>query len=200
MANGESQWITGPEARADVQRLRGGAGAILTGVATVIADDPSLTVRDARFNPHDRQPLRVVLDSKLRTPTTARMLSLDGETLIFCGDDAKAGPLQDAGASVVKVAMDEQIVDPAAVLQALAVREVNDVLVEAGPTVAGQLLMRQLVDELVIYQAPHILGSETRGMVTTPAWRRLADRATLNITDISRLGVDLRIIATPDYN
>jgi diaminohydroxyphosphoribosylaminopyrimidine deaminase/5-amino-6-(5-phosphoribosylamino)uracil reductase len=96
--------------------------------------------------------------------------------------------------------MDEQIVDPAAVLQALAVREVNDVLVEAGPTVAGQLLMRQLVDELVIYQAPHILGSETRGMVTTPAWRRLADRATLNITDISRLGVDLRIIATPDYN
>lgn len=200
MAGGESQWITGPEARADVQRLRGGAGAILTGVATVIADDPSLTVRDARFNPHNRQPLRVVLDSKLCTPTTARMLSLDGETLIFCGDDANASPLQNAGASVVRVAMDEQFVDPAAVLQALAVREVNDVLVEAGPTVAGQLLMRQLVDELVIYQAPHILGSETRGMVTTPAWRRLADRATLNITDISRLGDDLRITATPDYN
>jgi diaminohydroxyphosphoribosylaminopyrimidine deaminase/5-amino-6-(5-phosphoribosylamino)uracil reductase len=100
----------------------------------------------------------------------------------------------------VQVAAHGEHVDLQAVLQELAKREINDVLVEAGPTLAGQLIMQQLIDELVIYQAPQILGSETRGMVTTPAWQRLADRLTLAIIDVTRIGDDLRITALPDYN
>jgi diaminohydroxyphosphoribosylaminopyrimidine deaminase/5-amino-6-(5-phosphoribosylamino)uracil reductase len=200
MASGESQWITGTAARADVQRLRAAAGAVLTGVGTVLADDPSLNVRSTEYNPHDRQPLRVVLDSSLRSPPTMHMLSLAGDTLVFCRESANAGGLRAAGATVVQVAAHGEHVDLQAVLQELAKREINDVLVEAGPTLAGQLIMQQLIDELVIYQAPQILGSETRGMVTTPAWQRLADRLTLAIIDVTRIGDDLRITALPDYN
>ena len=200
MSSGESQWITGAAARTDVQRLRAEAGAILTGVGTVLADDPSLTVRATEFNPHKRQPLRVVLDSRLRSPATMKMLSLEGDTLIFCRDAAAAAALQDAGATVMQVAAQGEHVDLADVLQELGRREINDILVEAGPTLTGQLLTQQLVDELVIYQAPHILGSETRRMATTPTWQRLADRTTLDIIDVAKVGNDLRITALPEYD
>ncbi len=199
MASGESQWITGPAARTDVQRLRAESGAVLTGVATVLADDPSLTVRMPEFNPHDRQPFRVVLDSRLRMPASARMLSLPGETLVYCHDAGNARALSAAGATVVEVAADGAFTDLAAVLADLAGRGVNDVLVEAGPTVAGRVLAAGLVDELIIYQAPTILGSETKGMLTTPNWLRLADRVTLDILEMTRVGDDMRITAIPEY-
>ena len=198
MASGESQWITGVEARLDVQRLRARAGAIMTGIGTVLADDPSLTVREAAFNPHDRQPLRVILDSNLRTPLAAKMLALPGDTLIFCSPDAGADGLSDAGAEVVKVHTDDGLVDLSSVLQELADRGVNDLLVEAGPSIAGQLIEQKRVDELVIYQAPHILGSETMGMFNTPSWNELADRQALTITDVVQVGNDTRITAIPE--
>ena len=195
MASGESQWITGPEARADVQRLRARAGAILTGIGTVLADDPSLTVRDPAIETGGRQPLRVVLDDELRMPLSAEMLALPGETLVYCTRDADRKALIAAGADVVKIGASHGHVDAAAVLDDLGGRGVNEVLVEAGPTLAGALIAANLVDELVIYQAPHIMGSETRGMFRTPNWTALSDRRPLDIIDTRPVGPDTRITA-----
>jgi len=195
MSNGESQWITGPEARADVQRLRARAGAVMTGIGTVLADDPSLTVRDAAIDTRGKQPLRVVLDNSLRMPLSAEMLAPPGKTLVYCIDDEKRESLVSAGAEVIKVAASAGMVDVSVVLGDLAGREVNDVLVEAGPTLAGNLINAGLVDELVIYQAPHIMGSETMGMFDTPRWTELAHRKSLDISDVRRVGADTRITA-----
>ena len=197
MASGESQWITGADARADVQRLRARSGAVLTGIGTVLADDPSLNVRASDIETGGLQPLRVVLDSHMRMPLAAGMLALPGATLICCTGDQDAGALQDAGAEVMSFAGSEGGVDASAVLAELAARGVNDVLVEAGPRLAGYLLEKDLVDELVIYQAPHIMGSETMGLVSTPSWSSLTDRRALNIKDVRRVGADMRITATP---
>jgi len=193
MSSGESQWITGPEARADVQRLRAQSGAILTGIGTVLADDPTLNIRLEGLDTAGRQPLRAVLDSGLRMPLSAGMLDLPGTTVVYCADDTKRQPLIDAGADVVKVNAEDSVVDAAVVLVDLANREVNDVLVEAGPAVTGNLLSRKLVDELVIYQAPHIMGSETMTMFRTPGWQSLSDRLTVEIADMRRIGKDIRV-------
>lgn len=195
MEDGESQWITGPEAREDVQELRARSGAIMTGIGTVLADDPSLNVRSSSIETHGIQPLRVVLDSRLRMPLTAGMLALPGETLVCCTGECDASRLRDAGAEVQEFGAHGDVVNVFEVLAALAEREINDILVEAGPRLAGYLLEKDLIDELVIYQSPHIMGSNTRGMFTTPAWSALADRKTLHITDTRRIGSDTRITA-----
>jgi diaminohydroxyphosphoribosylaminopyrimidine deaminase/5-amino-6-(5-phosphoribosylamino)uracil reductase len=195
MKSGESQWITGPESRADVQRLRARSGAILTGIGTVLADDPALNVRHEDVDTRGRQPVRAVLDSRLRMPLSARMLGMPGTTVVYCTDDAGRQLLLDAGAHVSRVQRAAGVLDVQQVLADLATREVNDVLVEAGPAVLGHLLSLKLVDELVIYQAPHIMGSETRPMFATPAWMRLADRQALRIVDLRRVGSDIRITA-----
>lgn len=199
MKSGESQWITGPEARDDVQRLRARSGAIMTGIGTVLADDPSLNVRLKELTAAGLQPLRVVLDSHLRMPLSAGMLALAGETLVCCTGKHDDSRLREAGAEVRSYATDGAGVDAGAVLADLAERGVNDVLVEAGPRVAGYLLQKELVDELVIYQAPHIMGSETRGMFHTPSWLALADRKRLEISDVRRIGDDTRITARVQY-
>ena len=190
MQSGESQWITGEPARADVQRLRAESGAIMTGIGTVLADDPSLTVRDERFD-IPGQPLRVVLDSNLRFPADARMLSLPGETLICTLSDAAPPP----GASVLRAPGEGARVDVGAVLANVAARGINDLFVECGPALAGHLLVRGLVDELVIYQSPHIMGSETRRSASTPGLTALADRLELDIVDSRYVGRDHRITA-----
>ena len=196
MHDGRSRWITGEAARADVQNWRAMSGAVLTGAGTVLADDPSLTVR----SPAEKgsQPLRVVVDSALRTPPGARLLSLPGQTVIFCADDGRRADLERAGAAVRRVPAGSRGVDLPTVLTALAREyQVNDVLAEAGPALAGSLLAGGLVDELVIYQAPHIMGSETRGMFETPRWRALGDGPRLAIVDVRRIGEDMRITARP---
>ena len=193
MASGESQWITGPEARRDVHKLRAQSGAVMTGIGTVLADDPSLTVRD--IDTPGRQPLRVVLDSRLRMPPGARMIDLPGDTLVCCTGGCDGERLEAAGAEVMAFGAHGDVVNVFEVLAALAEREINDVLVEAGHRLSGYLLEKDLIDELVIYQSPHIMGSETRGMFATPAWQRLADRRTLTITDVRRVGNDTRITA-----
>ncbi|MDH5499860.1 MAG: bifunctional diaminohydroxyphosphoribosylaminopyrimidine deaminase/5-amino-6-(5-phosphoribosylamino)uracil reductase RibD, partial [Gammaproteobacteria bacterium] len=195
MADGQSQWITGPEARADVQRLRAASGAVMTGVGTVLADDPSLTVRDKTLT--NRQPVRAILDSRLRMPMSSCMLALSGQTVIFCVDDERRAPLEAAGATVHRCVARDGRVDPESALQELAGMEINDVLVEAGAVLAGELLTAGLVDELVIYQAPHIMGSQTRGMFETPAWQDLEHRCGLEYVDVRRIGRDTRIIVRP---
>lgn len=195
MSSGESQWITGRDARHDVQKLRARSGAVMTGIGTVLADDPSLNVRAPQLDTRGLQPLRVVLDSRLRMPATAKMLSLPGATLVCCTGDHDATGLKEAGAEVRDFGAHGSVVNVFEVLAALGEREINDVLVETGPLLAGYLLQKDLVDELVIYQSPHIMGSNTRGMFNTPSWATLADRRTLDVTDVRRVGIDTRITA-----
>ena len=198
MKSGESRWITGPAARRDVQLLRARSGAVLTGVGTVLDDDPSLTVRDERIDTGGLQPLRVVLDSRLRTPAPARLLSEKGTTILICVDDSHRGSLEARGAEVVRLPQSAGRPDLAAVLDYLGDREINELLVECGPTLAGALLSARLVDELVIYQAPHIMGSETRGLAETPGWLSLDQRMQLTVRDVRTIGSDMRITATPE--
>jgi diaminohydroxyphosphoribosylaminopyrimidine deaminase/5-amino-6-(5-phosphoribosylamino)uracil reductase len=197
MKNGDSQWITGPEARADVQRLRASSGAVLSGIGTVLADDPSLTVRVESLACEGMQPLRVILDSSLRMPLSARMLQLPGSTALFCIDGSNRQALEEAGASVYQVSGRDDRADLGEVLETLAGLGINDVLAETGHTLAGSLLTSGLVDELVIYQSPHIMGSQTQGMFSTPAWQEMRQRRQLDIIDSRRVGVDTRITARP---
>ena len=193
MQNGESQWITGPEARRDVQRLRAASGAVMTGIGTVLADDPSLNVREPGLVAD--QPLRVILDTHLATPADAKLLAIEGQTLIYCAADASSPALEASPAEIVRLSPDERV-NLAEALQDLARRGINDLLVECGPTLGGSLLENKLLDELVIYQSPHIMGSCTRPMFDTPRWQSLDDRKKLRISDLRRLGDDTRITAT----
>jgi diaminohydroxyphosphoribosylaminopyrimidine deaminase/5-amino-6-(5-phosphoribosylamino)uracil reductase len=195
MKSGESQWITGAAARKDVQRLRAASGAVLSGIGTVLADDPSLTVRDESIKPRPEQPLRAIVDSQLRMPQSANMLCLAGTTVIYCLDDTRRDVLATGSTEVVRTSACGERVALGAVLADLGARGINDVLVEAGPTLAGGFVERGLVDELVIYQAPHIMGSETIPMFRTPGWTSLAGRRELTIVDVRRLGADTRITA-----
>lgn len=196
MQDGRSQWISGAAARADVQQLRAMSGAILTGIGTVLADDPLLTVRPPGAS--IRQPLRAIVDSTLRTPPGARMLAEPGQTAVFCLADGGRSPLESAGARVFQVPAAPGGVDLSFVLAILADEYlVNDLLVEAGSALAGNLLAAALVDELVIYQAPHIMGSETRGMFNTPDWSWFGSGQPLEIIDVRRVGPDTRITARP---
>jgi diaminohydroxyphosphoribosylaminopyrimidine deaminase/5-amino-6-(5-phosphoribosylamino)uracil reductase len=194
LANGVSQWITGEAARADVQGLRARSSAILTGIGTVLADDPSLNVRAFDIG---RQPLRVVVDSGLRMPATAKMLRLPGSTLIVTArDDAAASRrLADTGAEVLLLPADSGRVDLAALMQHLAAREVNELMVEAGAGLSGALLSARLLDEVVIYYAPHILGSSAQGMFTLPVLEDMRQRLALRIVDTRTVGNDWRVTA-----
>ncbi|MCG6967677.1 MAG: bifunctional diaminohydroxyphosphoribosylaminopyrimidine deaminase/5-amino-6-(5-phosphoribosylamino)uracil reductase RibD [Chromatiaceae bacterium] len=207
MANGESRWITGEDARRDVQLLRARSSAVLTGIGTVLADDPSLNVRladDALFGAqgsgYRRQPLRVVLDSRLRTPPRARMLELPGSTLVVCGEGAPRETEEElcsAGAEVLRLPQLGGRIDLLKLLQALAGRGVNEVLVESGPTLAGSFLQGGLVDELIVYIAPHLMGHAARGLVNLPGLEHMEQRIQLDFHDARRAGRDLRVSLRP---
>ncbi len=201
MASGESRWITGAAARADVHARRARAGAVLTGVATVLADDPALTVRDADPPGDWRQPLRVVLDSGLRTPPTARLLRDGGATLLIHADSAdpsRANALREQGAETVAVVADAAgRLDLAAALGMLGARGVNEVMVEAGGTLNGALLGAGLVDEIVWYQAPLIMGASVLAAWRMPGAEAMRDRVALDVLSVRRVGADLRIVARP---
>jgi diaminohydroxyphosphoribosylaminopyrimidine deaminase/5-amino-6-(5-phosphoribosylamino)uracil reductase len=196
MASGESKWITGDSARADVQRLRRRSSAILTGIGTVLADDPSLNVRGFEGSA-PRQPLRVVLDPALRMPVTARMLTLPGHTLVFTAtDDAeRSAALQQAGAETVLVPASGQGVDLGASLQELGRREINEVLLECGATLSGAMLRAGLIDELVIYVAPHLMGDGARALFHLPQLHAMQERIGLEVREIRPVGEDWRITA-----
>jgi diaminohydroxyphosphoribosylaminopyrimidine deaminase/5-amino-6-(5-phosphoribosylamino)uracil reductase len=195
MANGESQWITGTAARADVQRWRARSSAILTGVSTVLQDDPSLTVRDFNI---ERQPTRIVLDSRLRMPATARMLDRPGRTLVVTAsqDPQQAAALRERGAEIVILSTAQGVIDVDALMAQLAAREVNELFVEAGATLAGSLLSGGYVDEVLLYYAPHIMGSHERAMFNLPALGKMADRLELTVTDSRAVGRDWRVTAS----
>ncbi len=208
MASGESKWITGEASRLDVQRLRARSDAIVTGIGTLLADDPSMNVRigadrlpGVESPEYLLQPLRVVLDSRLQTPADARMLGLAGKTLIVTttDDPQRTEILTHAGAEVLRLPAGNGRVDLQRLLQQLARRQINEVLVEAGPTLAGAALQAGIIDELVIYTAPHIMGDEARGLFHLPGLARMQDRIALQIRDLRQVGADIRIIAAPRY-
>jgi diaminohydroxyphosphoribosylaminopyrimidine deaminase/5-amino-6-(5-phosphoribosylamino)uracil reductase len=196
MASGESQWITGEAARHDVHKLRARSTAILTGIGTVLADDASLNAR-LDDSVEVLQPLRVVLDSQLQLPATARLLSLPGRTLVLTqgSDAAKADTLRQAGTEVLAVAMAGEHLDLHAVMELLAQQQVNEVLVEAGPTLCGALLQTGLVDELVVYMAPVLMGDAARGLMHLPGLEQMRDRVKLEIVELRAVGRDWRITA-----
>jgi diaminohydroxyphosphoribosylaminopyrimidine deaminase/5-amino-6-(5-phosphoribosylamino)uracil reductase len=198
-ADGGSQWITSEASRADVQRLRAQSCAVLTGIDTVLADNPRLDVRDASLAASMReQPLRVVLDSRLRLPPTAAMLKLSGSTLVMTGRNAsEIVDFRAGGAEVVSIGLDGTHLDLAAVMSELARREVNEVLVEAGPRLTGALLSAGLVDELICYMAPKLLGGDARAMLELKGLRSLSQAVVLDIADLRRVGPDLRLILKP---
>ncbi|MCW8922724.1 MAG: bifunctional diaminohydroxyphosphoribosylaminopyrimidine deaminase/5-amino-6-(5-phosphoribosylamino)uracil reductase RibD [Gammaproteobacteria bacterium] len=195
MASGESQWITGEAARHDVQLLRARSSAVLTGIGTVLSDDPSMNVRLSaeELNVDEvRQPLRIVLDSGLRFPARAKIAEVEGDVLVMTTsendvDNAATLPENDGH------------VDLKAALKYLAEKEINEVHVEAGAILSGAFLQQQLVDEIVVYMAPHIMGDEARGLFALPGLSKMKDRISLDIQDVRMLGKDLRITAKPEY-
>jgi diaminohydroxyphosphoribosylaminopyrimidine deaminase/5-amino-6-(5-phosphoribosylamino)uracil reductase len=193
LADGSSQWITGAEARADGHRWRARACALLTGIGTVKADDPRLTVREVET---PRQPLRVVVDSRLQTPPAARILE-GGNVLLFCGvdDAARRQALEAQGAEVVVLANPGGKVDLPPMLEALARRGVNELHVEGGFKLNGSLVREGCVDEFLFYFNPSLLGDTAQGMVDLAAPAALDARVRLRLHSVERIGEDLRVIA-----
>ncbi|HET6656063.1 MAG TPA: bifunctional diaminohydroxyphosphoribosylaminopyrimidine deaminase/5-amino-6-(5-phosphoribosylamino)uracil reductase RibD, partial [Gammaproteobacteria bacterium] len=196
LASGESQWITGPAARADGHRLRARSSAVMVGIGTALADDPRLTARDTGFAV-ERQPLRVVLDGDGRLPAAARLLNDGGQTLVFSATDSAAATMNAAAANIERVGRRGDHLDLEAVLRRLAELECNEVLVEAGAKLNGALLEAGLVDEIVVYLAPTLLGDAGRGMFALPGLATLADRPRLRLMDQRSLGDDWRLIYRP---
>ena len=193
LTNGRSQWITGEAARRDGHRWRARACAILTGIGTVKDDDPRLTVREVAT---ERQPLRVVVDSRLETPLAARILNGGGVLIAAARDDReKRLALEDKGAHVIVLPNREGKVELQDLFEELARREVNEVHVEAGHKLNGSLLREGMVDELVLYLAPCLLGDAARGMFNLPELTDLSGRRPLKIHDLRMVGEDIRVLA-----
>lgn len=190
LANGESQWITSNAARADVQRWRARSAAIVTGIGTVLADDPLLNVRDKRFANAGviRQPLIAVADSRARLPSDAALLRGGGRVLLFAGRQARQAP---AGAELFQ--QEGATVDLAAMLRQLAAEGCNDVLLEAGATLAGAFFKQQLWDEALIYLAPKMLGDGARPLARLEVGR-LADAIGGDIRSVEQVGDDVRVL------
>lgn len=194
LASGESKWITGDAARADVQRWRARSGALLTGSGTVLADDPSLTVRlgdDTPFVP----PLRVVLDPGLATVARGRVREGDAPTLYLHAPDAK--PPRGLEADRAAVPLGEGRLDLDAVLRLLGERGINEVQVEAGATLAGAFLEAGLVDEVLLYVAPVLLGADARPLFDGQSITAMAQRRQLDLVETLRVGDDLRLLLRP---
>ena len=195
LENGASQWITGPEARQDGHRFRARACAILSGIGTVRDDDPLLNVRGVET---ERQPLKVVLDSRLELPLNAKLLE-GGGVLVACAidDAARSAALRQRGAEVLCLPNPEGKVDLPELMLELGRRGINEVHVEGGSRLNGALLVAGLVDEFLIYLAPCLIGHSARGLFNIPALESLADKAQLSIRDLRMLGSDVRILARP---
>lgn len=200
LANGVSQWITGEQARDDVHRWRARSCAIMTGIGTVLLDDPQMNIRrtDLLEAKSGKQPLRVVVDSQLRISPNARILQ-GGNTLVAYAEDSEGrlASLKAAGADLVCLPGQHGKVDLLKLLQHLATLEINEVLVEGGSGLNGALQQDDLIDEYLFYYAPVLLGSEAQGMFALPSMTEMAQRAELQIISVDKVGEDIRLRARP---
>ena len=202
MASGESQWISGEASRKDVQRMRAECSAVLTGIETVLADDPSMNVRltadelalDAGLEV--RQPKRIVLDSSLRMPSDANIFTVEGECIVYTTVNID----NDNGYPFIIESCDSRDgkIDLQLLMEDLAKKEINLLHVEAGSVLCGALLKNDLVDEIIIYMAPHIMGDDAKGLFHLPGLEKMMDRISLKIIDVRAVGNDIRITARPE--
>jgi diaminohydroxyphosphoribosylaminopyrimidine deaminase / 5-amino-6-(5-phosphoribosylamino)uracil reductase len=195
MASGESKWITGEPARADVQKLRARSSVVLTGSRTVLADDPSMNVRVSAQELGTlvaiHQPLRAIIDSQLRVLPASKIFQQAGETLVFTTQTAE---------HAVTLPAKNNRVDLHAALKYLAEQhQANEVHVEAGSELCGALLEQHLVDEIVLYIAPHIMGDSAKGLFHLPGIETMSSRIDLEIKEIRPIGKDWRLVAVPRY-
>ncbi len=191
MASGESKWITSPASRAGVQLLRAESSVVLTGINTVLDDDPSLNVRlDGVV-----QPIRVILDSELKIPLESKMLGLDGEIWVLTcnSDQQKIANAENAGYKVFQLKSDNARLDLKAVMVFLGEKQVNNILVEAGAILNSALLAAEVVDEWVVYMAPCVLGDQGRGLFHLPELQKMADKKQLNMKAVRQVGPDLKL-------
>ncbi|WP_230209792.1 bifunctional diaminohydroxyphosphoribosylaminopyrimidine deaminase/5-amino-6-(5-phosphoribosylamino)uracil reductase RibD [Solemya velum gill symbiont] len=202
MANGESKWITSDASRKDVHRLRARSSAVVTGIGTLLADDPSLNVRlndeelsGVTLDAPLTLPLRVIMDADLRTPPDARVLQLEGDTLIVTAstDSERSRALADTGTELLVIDRESGHLDWQHLLRELTERQINDVLIEAGATIAGSALRAGIIDELVLYMAPYLMGDDARGLVHLPGLDTMEQRIELQLTDLRQLGNDMRM-------
>ena len=195
LANGASRWITSPEARRDVHDLRALSCAVLTGIGTVLADDPELTVRDM---PCVRQPLRVLRDSRLEVADSARIMQGDKVLIVTAtGSESRARALREKGHAVLRIPTEKVKgkVDLRLMMEALGQHDLNDILIETGPRLNGSLLLSGVVDEIIIYIAPSVLGDLAHGMFSIGELTALDQRKSLEFVDVRQIGRDLRVTA-----
>jgi diaminohydroxyphosphoribosylaminopyrimidine deaminase / 5-amino-6-(5-phosphoribosylamino)uracil reductase len=198
--NGESQWITSAESRRDVHAMRRDACAMLTGIGTVLADNPSLTVRDV---PCERQPLRIVLDNQLAINEEMAILA-GGNTLIVTTTDNQTRVAQLALRGVEVVMAEAEAshgkIDLMAMMQMLAAKKLNSIMVETGAKLNASLIMADVVDEIVFYVAPSILGDNAKGLFALPELHNMRDKINLKFSDVRQIGADIKITALIDKN
>ena len=193
LENGASQWITGAAARQDGHRWRARACAILSGIGTVLADNPQLNVRDVETS---RQPLKVVIDSRLELPLDARLLAGGAVLLVTVSADLeKANALRERGVEILNLPNASGNVDLPELMQELGRRGINELHVEGGYRLSGALVAAGLVDELLLYQAPCLIGDAARGMLDMPSLLSLENKQQLTIRDVRMVGADLRVLA-----
>ncbi|MBN4053442.1 bifunctional diaminohydroxyphosphoribosylaminopyrimidine deaminase/5-amino-6-(5-phosphoribosylamino)uracil reductase RibD [Haliea sp. AH-315-K21] len=194
MANGESKWITGEESRQDVQQWRARSSALITGIETILADDPSLNVRLEEVEV--LQPLRVICDSNLRLPTDAKTLQTPGEILLVSAIEKEFNTAESTITTLEQVCLpnnDNQIYLHALLQYLAKEKECNEVLIEAGSTLAGAFIKAGLVDEIILYMAPKLLGHKALPLFTIPGLESMADQINLEYSDVSLLGKDCRM-------
>lgn len=200
--SGESQWVTGAAARDDVQKWRARSSAVMTGIQTIMADNPRLTVRAEQLL-EAKMPLRIVLDSQLTIDPAARVLAEQGDVLIVTASEQaadKIDALRAAHVEVIQLPADAQgHVNLTQLMQILADAEINELMVESGATLAGSLLAAEYVDELVLYLAPSIMGHHAKGLFDLPALTSMNNKIALTIQDTRQIGNDIRLIAKPEY-
>jgi diaminohydroxyphosphoribosylaminopyrimidine deaminase/5-amino-6-(5-phosphoribosylamino)uracil reductase len=208
LQNGKSQWITGAESRLEVHKLRAACGAIITGIGTVLEDDPSLTVRlphevlsAMNLTAETCQPLRVILDSTLKTPLSAKMLEQVGRTLIVISEESlknqaeRVAQFKEKGVAFLAVSVQANKLDIPSVLHYLAKTEqINTVMVESGATLAGAFLAKNEVDELHSFIAPCLLGDQAKPMFVLPTIQNMSDKISLQIASVEQFGEDVKIV------
>ncbi|MCH8176259.1 MAG: bifunctional diaminohydroxyphosphoribosylaminopyrimidine deaminase/5-amino-6-(5-phosphoribosylamino)uracil reductase RibD [Proteobacteria bacterium] len=209
LANGESKWISSAAARADVQKQRARSSAIVTGIGTVLADDPLLNLRpeELDLDPESRarnkkslarQPLRIVLDSHLRTPAAARIIAADGEVKIYTVNAVPKDQAFPDNVEVVQATKAAASVSLQFVLESLASKfACNEVLVEAGSTLSSAFIQAGLVDELLVYIAPRLLGSDAKALFDRTGLQSLADSVDFEVKDLDKVGGDIRVTLVP---
>lgn len=191
--NGVSQWITGPAARSDVQHWRARSCAVMTGIGTVLKDNPSLTVRELDI---ERQPISIVVDSQLRIPLDAKLLNNPQVLVAFASDpENKAEALIAKGISLLCIPNDDGKVCLESLLSHLASEQVNEVMVEGGDGLNGALMALKCIDELVIYYAPKLMGSDAKGMFALPALQTMEEAIALDVIEVRQFGQDIRVLA-----